>query len=215
MYRLLLLAIFLLAVTHITAQQKQHRLVVCDIETRVPIRGVIVSTENGYRDTSNYRGICYVPDDFDTLVVSKASYLSEVMFRKDLKDTTYLIPEGKSIGEVTVWGKTTIKDKVNRWKRNTTVLNSSSGLSFDFANILDKRGRRDRKHLRITKEKFKEMDDSEDPIEKAYNQAMEEQRRKKEQKEREKEEQQKEGQQKAKQPVATASTTDNGDTNAK
>ena len=110
MYRLLLLAILLLAVTHITAQQKQHRLVVCDIETRVPIRGVIVSTENGYRDTSNYRGICYVPDDFDTLVVSKASYLSEVMFRKDLKDTTYLIPEGKSIGEVTVWGKTTIKD---------------------------------------------------------------------------------------------------------
>ena len=215
MYRLLLLAILLLAVTHITAQQKQHRLVVCDIETRVPIRGVIVSTENGYRDTSNYRGICYVPDDFDTLVVSKASYLSEVMFRKDLKDTTYLIPEGKSIGEVTVWGKTTIKDKVDRWKRNTTVLNPSSGLSFDFANILDKRGRRDKKHLRITREKFKEMDDSEDPIEKAYNQAMEEQQRKKEQKEREKEEQQKEGQQKAKQPVATASTTDNGDTNAK
>ena len=215
MYRLLLLAILLLAVTHITAQQKQHRLVVCDIETRVPMRGVIVSTENGYRDTSNYRGICYVPDDFDTLVISKANYLSEVMFRKDLKDTTYLIPDGKSIGEVTVWGKTTIKDKVDRWKRNTTVLNPSSGLSFDFANILDKRGRRDRKHLRITKEKFKEMDDSEDPIEKAYNQAMEEQRRKKEQKEREKEEQQNDEQQKTKQPVATASTTDNGDTNAK
>ena len=215
MYRLLLLAILLLAVTHITAQQKQHRLVVCDIETRVPMRGVIVSTENGYRDTSNYRGICYVPDDFDTLVISKANYLSEVMFRKDLKDTTYLIPDGKSIGEVTVWGKTTIKDKVDRWKRNTTVLNPSSGLSFDFANILDKRGRRDRKHLRITKEKFKEMDDSEDPIEKAYNQAMEEQQRKKEQKEREKEEQQNDEQQKTKQPVATASTTDNGDTNAK
>lgn len=215
MYRLLLLATLLLAVTHITAQQKQHRLVVCDIETRVPIRGVIVSTENGYRDTSNYRGICYVPNDFDTLVVSKASYLSEVMFRKELKDTTYLIPEGKSIGEVTVWGKTTIKDKVNRWKRNTTVLNSSSGLSLNFANILDKRGRRDRKHLRITREKFKEMDDSEDPIEKAYNQAMEEQRRKKEQKVREKEEQQNDEQQKTKQPVATASTTDNGDTNAK
>lgn len=156
-----------------------------------------------------------MPDDFDTLVVSKASYLSEVMFRKELKDTTYLIPEGKSIGEVTVWGKTTIKDKVNRWKRNTTVLNPSSGLSFDFANILDKRGRRDRKHLRITREKFKEMDDSEDPIEKAYNQAMEEQQRKKEQKEREKEEQQNDEQQKTKRPVATASTTDNGDTNAK
>ena len=59
------------------------------------------------------------------------------------------------------------------------------------------------------------MDDSEDPIEKAYNQAMEEQQRKKEQKEREKEEQQNDEQQKTKQPVATASTTDNGDTNAK
>lgn len=180
MHRLLLIAILLLAITRVAAQQKQHRLVVCDIETRVPMRGVVVATKDGYRDTSNYRGLCYVPDNFDTIVVYKANYLPEVMLRKELKDTTYLIPEGSSVGEVTVWGKNPIDDKVERWKQATPLPNPSSGFAFDFANIIDRRGRRDKKHLRITREKFKEMDNSGDPIENAYLKAMEEQKMKKE-----------------------------------
>lgn len=206
MYRLLFFALILFAVLPIQAQQQRHRLVVCDIETKVPMRNAIVATADGYRDTSNYRGVCYVPDQFDTLVVYKAKYLPEVLLRKELKDTTYLIPEGKTIDEVTVWGKNHIKDNVNEWKRNTPVAAPSSGMvsiGFDFANMLDKRGRRDRKHLRITREKFQEMDNSGDPVERAYLEAMEEQRRKKEQEEKEQQEQQKKRQQPATQQPAT------------
>lgn len=206
MYRLLFFALILFAVLPIQAQQQRHRLVVCDIETKVPMRNAIVATADGYRDTSNYRGVCYVPDQFDTLVVYKAKYLPEVLLRKELKDTTYLIPEGKTIDEVTVWGKNHIKDNVNEWKRNTPVSAPSSGMvsiGFDFANMLDKRGRRDRKHLRITREKFQEMDNSGDPVERAYLEAMEEQRRKKEQEEKEQQEQQKKRQQPATQQPAT------------
>lgn len=206
MYRLLFFVLILFAVLPIQAQQQRHRLVVCDIETKVPMRNAIVATADGYRDTSNYRGVCYVPDQFDTLVVYKAKYLPEVLLRKELKDTTYLIPEGKTIDEVTVWGKNHIKDNVNEWKRNTPVSAPSSGMvsiGFDFANMLDKRGRRDRKHLRITREKFQEMDNSGDPVERAYLEAMEEQRRKKEQEEKEQQEQQKKRQQPATQQPAT------------
>lgn len=206
MYRLLFFALILFAVLPIQAQQQRHRLVVCDIETKVPMRNAIVATADGYRDTSNYRGVCYVPDQFDTLVVYKAKYLPEVLLRKELKDTTYLIPEGKTIDEVTVWGKNHIKDNVNEWKRNTPVSAPSSGMvsiGFDFANMIDKRGRRDRKHLRITREKFQEMDNSGDPVERAYLEAMEEQRRKKEQEEKEQQEQQKKRQQPATQQPAT------------
>lgn len=206
MYRLLFFALILFAVLPIQAQQQRHRLVVCDIETKVPMRNAIVATADGYRDTSNYRGVCYVPDQFDTLVVYKAKYLPEVLLRKELKDTTYLIPEGKTIDEVTVWGKNHIKDNVNEWKRNTPVSAPSSGMvsiGFDFANMIDKRGRRDRKHLRITREKFQEMDNSGDPVERAYLEAMEEQRSKKEQEEKEQQEQQKKRQQPATQQPAT------------
>ena len=129
-----------------------------------------------------------------------------MLLRKELKDTTYLIPEGKTIDEVTVWGKNHIKDNVNEWKRNTPVSAPSSGMvsiGFDFANMIDKRGRRDRKHLRITREKFQEMDNSGDPVERAYLEAMEEQRRKKEQEEKEQQEQQKKKQQPATQQPAT------------
>lgn len=44
--------------------------------------------------------------------------------------------------------------------------------------ILDKRYRRDMKHLHKTREVFKEMDkDNEDPIVRAYKEAMEEKKR--------------------------------------
>ena len=56
--------------------------------------------------------------------------------------------------------------------------NTRGGLGFDFAKILDKRYRRDMKHLRKTREIFKEMDkDDEDPIVRAYKEAMEEKKR--------------------------------------
>lgn len=194
MKHFILLLILVLAVISLKAQEGNsttplRRLVVCDIETRVPMRSVIVSTETGYRDTTNWRGICKVPAKFDTLTVFKHGYIPERLVVSDLRDSTFLIPEGTGIGQVTVWGKNHIKDNVNEWKRNTPVSGPSSGtvsIGFDFANMIDKRGRRDRKHLRITREKFQEMDNSGDPIVNAYNKALEEAKTKKEQEEEEK-----------------------------
>ena len=64
--RLVSLLILLRASLHATAQEPEKPLkkfVVADIETRVPIRDVIVITETGYQDTTNYRGICYIPQN--------------------------------------------------------------------------------------------------------------------------------------------------------
>ena len=191
MKHFILLLILVLAVISLKAQEGNsttplRRLVVCDIETKVPMRSVIVSTETGYRDTTNWRGICKVPAKFDTLTVFKHGYIPERLVVSDLRDSTFLIPEGTGIGQVTVWGKNHIKDNVNEWKRNTPVSAPSSGtvsIGFDFANMLDKRGR---KHLRITREKFQEMDNSGDPIVNAYNKALEEAKTKKKQEEEEK-----------------------------
>lgn len=166
-----------------TGNSRMRRLVVADIETKVPMRGVIVSTKTGYRDTTNWRGICQVPVEFDTLTIFKHGYIPERLVQGELRDSTFLIPEGTSIGQVTVWGKNHFKDNVNEWKRNTPVSAPSNGtvsIGFDFANMIDKRGRRDRKHLRITREKFKEMDTSGDPIVDAYKKALEEAKLKKE-----------------------------------
>ncbi len=196
MLRCILSLIFLIiAFCQAHAQETQgKKLVVIDIETKVPMRGVIVSTKNGYRDTTNWRGICHVPAAFDTLTVFKHNYIPERLISNELKDTTALIPSGSAISEVTVWGKNNINQNVNEGLGNQPLPNPANGAlsySFDFANLIDRRGRRDRKHLKAVRKKFQEMDATGDPIVDAYNKAIEEKRLEAERQEREKEKEEK------------------------
>lgn len=166
-------------------QSQLRRLVVADMETHVPVRGAIVSTKSGYRDTTNYRGICYIPAQFDTLSVSHSKYLTERLLAGEAKNSTFLLPNFHRLSEVTVWGKHNlsaldgIDDALKKEAPAHTPAPAGVGLvvTFDFAKMLDKRYRRDMKHLRKTRKVFKEMDkDDEDPIVNAYKEAMEEKR---------------------------------------
>ena len=165
-----ILSLFFLLLAFCQAHAQETRgkkLVVIDIETKVPMRGVIVSTKHGYRDTTNWRGICHVPAEFDTLTVFKHNYIPERLIAKELKDTTALIPSGSAISEVTVWGKNNINKNVKEGIGNHPLPNPSNAAisySFDFANLIDRRGRRDRKHLKSVRQKFQEMDVTGDPI---------------------------------------------------
>lgn len=163
-----------------------RRLVVADMETHVPVRGAIVSTKSGYRDTTNYRGICYIPAQFDTLSVSHPKYLTERLLTGEAKDSTFLLPNFHRLSEVTIWGdhRLSALDGVDDALKKEAPAHTSApaglGLvvTFDFAKMLDKRYRRDMKHLRKTREVFKEIDKGdEDPIVNAYRQAMEEKKR--------------------------------------
>lgn len=167
-------------------QSQLRRLVVADMETHVPVRGAIVSTKSGYRDTTNYRGICYIPAQFDTLSVSHPKYLTERLLTGEAKDSTFLLPNFRRLSEVTIWGdhRLSALDGVDDALKKEAPAHTSApaglGLvvTFDFAKMLDKRYRRDMKHLRKTREVFKEMDKGDgDPIVNAYRQAMEEKKR--------------------------------------
>lgn len=168
------------------AERPLKKFVVADIETRVPVRGVIVSTGDGYRDTTNYRGICFVPESFDTLTVAKANYLTERILPKDLRDSTFLIPNSHRISEVTVWGKdraTQLQENVEKWSRQGASKGyAPQGVaSFDLAKMLDKRYRRDQKNLKKALENFEKMDvEDDDPIVNAYKKTLEAERLKQE-----------------------------------
>ena len=160
-------------------EQPRKKLVVADIETRIPLRNAVVITTKGYRDTTNYRGICYIPENFDTLTVYRASYLVEKLLPNEIKDTTYLIPSGKSVKEVTIWGKSAssrLTEGIDEMKKRMLPNANGSGVvtSFDFARMLDSRYKRDQKHLRNVRQKFREMDQTENPIDKANLQELEE-----------------------------------------
>ncbi len=152
-----------------------RKFVVADMETRVPIRKAVVTTKDGYRDSTNYRGVTRIPKDFDTLTVYKAGYLPTRLSLKETSDTTFLIPSGNSLHEVTVWGKdgTNVNAKMADGLRQAIEEGKAAApksiVDFDFANMIDRRGRRDRKHLKKVKESFEKMDQlDEDPVVNAY-----------------------------------------------
>lgn len=165
-------------------QKPLRKFVVADMETRVPIRNAVVATKDGYRDTTNYRGICYIPETFDTLTVSRANYLTERLLLKEAKDSTFLIPNSKRISEVTIWGKDgtvapmmdfgkAIQEGVAKNREGKAAMS----IGFDLASMLDRRRRKDQKHLRKTREIFRDMDKlDDDPIVNAYKKEMERRR---------------------------------------
>lgn len=177
----------LLSSVYATAQvpdDSLHKFVVADMETRVPIRDAIVVTGSGYRDTTNYRGICYIPTHFDTLSIQRHGYLTERLLSKEIKDSTFLIPNSKRISEVTIWGKqhktgmmSGMDRAIQEGMANDKSAQGTFNIAFDFAKMLDKRYRKDMKHLEKTREIFQKMDKhDDDPIVNAYKKALEEKR---------------------------------------
>ena len=82
-----------------------------------------------------------------------------------------------------------LTEGIDEMKKRMLPNANGSGVvtSFDFARMLDSRYKRDQKHLRNVRQKFREMDQTEDPIEKAYLQALEEKKYQEELKKKEEE----------------------------
>lgn len=139
-----------------------------DMENRLPVGGVAVTVRSDsvtviQRDTLDYRGRCLLPDTFHSVTFSKAGYYAETLYLREVTDTMWLVPEGMRLNEVVVDGH--YRANTGKLKHDIPYLDplhkaKHGVMGFDFANLLDRRGRRDRKHLRKARE-----------ITKAYDQA--------------------------------------------
>lgn len=139
---------------------------VYDMENRLPVGHVVVtvwadSVNVMCHDTLDYSGRCVVPDSFLSVTFEKPGYYSELLYLRELTDTMWLIPEGKRLNEVIVDGH--YRPNVSKLKQNIPYTDPChkaphSMLEFDFANLIDRRGRRDRKHLRKARTLLKTYD---------------------------------------------------------
>lgn len=151
----------------------QKTCVIASAENHLPIREVLIHTNNNHWARTDYRGYFGMKYQFDSATVSKPGYIKTTIYLKNLPDTVFLLPETKQIGEVTVWGKN--QEHIEQMERDIqnkidVIPHSSSGLSGNFLGWMDKQGNRDRKHLKKAKEVFREMD-KKDPIVSAYEKA--------------------------------------------
>ena len=155
---------------------RAQKVLVCDGATRFPIRDVLVSADGKNVGLTTWQGIINLPDSFQTATFKKKGYAPEKLFRSEvLRDTVFLFPADHYLDEVVVIGKQVINGRETLKKMpKRDILEKKpahSLLEFDVGLMLDKRLRRDRKHVEKLREVFKKMDgldDKEDPILKAY-----------------------------------------------
>ena len=146
-----------------TESLAQRVIVVCDIETKTPLRGVAVVVPSHYTDTTDYQGICHLPASFTEATFTRAGYLGHTMRQETAVDTLMMLPAMNSLSEVTIWGKDRRTESIMMFTKAAMeaaaqMPRQTSGASFDFANMLDKRGRRDKAHLKKAKEVLREWD---------------------------------------------------------
>ena len=151
----------------------QKTCVIASAENHVPIREALIHTNNNHWARTDYRGYWTMKYQFDSAVVSKTGYLKTTVYLKNLPDTVFLLPETMQISTVEVWGKNQkhlrdMEEQARQKASNTP--GASNGMSFDAFGWMDRRGNRDRKHLKKAKKVLGEMD-RKDPIVSAYEQA--------------------------------------------
>ena len=153
-----------------------QKVLVCDGVTRFPIRDVLVSADGKNVGLTTWQGFINLPDSFQTATFKKKGYAPEKLLRDEvLRDTVFLFPTEHYLDEVVVIGKQVVdgRELLKKMpKRDILEKKPAHSLQeFDFGLMLDKRLRRDRKHVEKLREVFKKMDgldDKEDPVLKAY-----------------------------------------------
>lgn len=157
-----------------------QKVLVCDGATHFPIRDVLVSVDGKNVGLTTWQGIINLPDSFQTASFKKKGYAPEKLFRSEvLRDTVFLFPAEHYLDEVVVIGKQVIdgRELLKKMPKRDILEKkpAHSLLEFDVGLMLDKRLRRDRKHVEKLREVFKKMDgleDKEDPILKVYRQTQ-------------------------------------------
>ena len=147
-----------------------------------PIRDVLVIADGKNIGLTTWKGLITLPDTFQTASFKKKGYAPEKLLRNEvLRDTVFLYPAEHYLDEVIVTGKQIVdgRELLKRMPKRDILEKkpAHSLLEFDVGLMLDKRLRRDRKHVEKLREVFKKMDgleDKEDPILKAYRQTQQE-----------------------------------------
>lgn len=163
MQEMLRYVLVLLSVTCCLSLEAQRRVKVLDFETELPVTDVSVRVDSGTVLRTNYQGIVELPVPFDSVTFSHLQYYKEKLSQAEVADTMFLMPQHNVLPELVVTG---ISPDLLRALRRGAEQNRNMPrfsvafpiLTFDFANMLDVRGRRDRRHLKRAREIMREYD---------------------------------------------------------
>ena len=98
----LLIGLLLIASTCVEAQQ----FIVADMESRVPLRDVLVYTDNNQNTKTIWDGTFSLKEGFDRISFSHPLYEKRYVLKSELKgDTIFLLPKMNTLREVVIYGE--------------------------------------------------------------------------------------------------------------
>ena len=156
MQRVVLISTFIILALSSYAQRK---IVVVDLETHLPVEGVTVKADSFPSVTTNRYGVAYIEQHIDSISFRHMRYLPDKITIEEMKDTMYMVPKNLVLPDVVVTGiNPELKKAMKKNHERMLQQPKAVGLTFDFANIIDRRARRDRKHYKKAKEILREWD---------------------------------------------------------
>ena len=132
----------------------RHIVVITDIESRRPLQHASVKVKGEKQVEVGWTGRFEVKkEEFDSLIVLCPNYLTRHLSREEVMstDTISLIPTGMMLSEVVVLGKANRMHGLEEahLKEIFKAYTPPGGvMSFDFANLIDRRKRHDKKMLK-------------------------------------------------------------------
>ena len=161
---ILILSLFCLPVM----AQKHRSIVVVDMDTYQIIPDVSVKVDNRMIVFTDKQGRVDIGEPFDSVMFSHVRYGKEKLLAKEVTDTMYLLPNEHLLPEVIVSEldprvAAMIKGWVSGAVGEGALLAPKGVASFDFSSLLDKRRRRDKKHLKRARKILEEWDEKQTP----------------------------------------------------
>lgn len=159
--------IIILATLWAVCAQAQRRIVVIDMDTDLPVSGVSVKVDKERSVTTDHMGRVSVPVVFDSISFRHVRYEPERIALAEVPDTMYMLPVEHMLPEVNVSAASPeLLAMFKGWAMAGAAIGAAEAprgvVTFDFASVLDRRGRRDKKHLERAKKILKEWDKTPD-----------------------------------------------------
>lgn len=98
----------------------QRQMVVVNVESKVPIREVIVSANNGREMRTSWDGLFEVPDSFERIDFRHPDFEHRYMLTSELLgDTIFLIPNTNALREVVIYGERRFDKRMTSMMQST------------------------------------------------------------------------------------------------
>ena len=112
------LLILSLLATSASAEVQQY--VVADMESRAPIRDVLIHTDDNQDTRSNWDGTFSLHEGFGKINLSHLNYEKRYILKSELKgDTIWLMPNMNALREVVIYGERRFDNRMEEMRKST------------------------------------------------------------------------------------------------